>query len=864
MANRNFGLPLPLSFLDWPALLGTFVKAAAVATIYQVVKSLAFPRITLRQSHILTVVLFALAAGAAHWWMRRKSSALEAERENQFRLLFAYNPLPMWVFDRATLQFLEVNEAALARYGYTREELLGLKVSDIRPPEDVPRLHSDLSKSRRAFREAGRWRHQAKDGRIIWVEIVSHLMEWKGREGILVVALDVTERRRNEEALRATEELFRTAFEAAPFGMCLTGLDGRFLQANTALCRMLGYSQQELTGGAWQNVTHPDDLAPSRALLPQLLANPKSSVEIEKRYLHKSGKIIWIRAKISAVVVEENKPSHFVTHIEDITEHRHAREELVKAKEAAEAASRAKSEFLANMSHEIRTPMNGIIGMTELALGTPLTEGQRDYLNIVRASGESLLTIINDILDFSKIEAGKLTMERTGFDLDQTLQEIMRVMAVPAHEKKLELLYENRANLSGQVIGDPGRLRQVVVNLVGNAIKFTAAGEVSLTVLEAEEHGSEVSVHLVVQDTGIGIAPEWKARIFDAFIQADGSNTRRHSGTGLGLSICSRLVGFMGGRMWVESEVGSGSAFHFTANFALPAADAGQPRTAEPEILHGMDVLVVDDNATNRRILHETLLGWRMKPMLADSAAAAIDTMRRFAAGGERFRLLLLDAHMPVVDGFTLARQIQEDPALAGPRIMMLSSLDAGSLGPEITAWGHYIAKPVTRAHLLSAILRLLGETRPAAAECRAPEAATSVAPLRILLAEDNLVNQKVAVRLLEKQCHRVETAANGAEAMAALGREVFDLVLMDCQMPVMNGYDATRIIRAREQQTGGHIPIVALTAHAMKGDREACLDAGMDDYLSKPIHPKELAAAIERWGRSPQDPPRAMAAAAR
>ncbi len=758
--------------------------------------------------------------------------------EIQYRLLFEDNPHPMWVYDLDTLAFLTVNDAAIRHYGYSRGEFLSMTIKDIRSPEDVPALLEDVGQARTGLTSPGIWRHRKKDATFIDVEITAQTLSLPNEHAQLVLAFDVTERQRAEAE---RDRVFSLSYDM----LGILGFDGYFKRLNPAWERALGFTDDELLDRPFGELVHPEDRAACLASIKQLMEG-QVSLDLEFRCRCRDGSYKWLLSSSTPFASE----GQFYVVNKDITARKQGEEQLLKAKEAAEAANRAKSEFLANMSHEIRTPMNGVIGMTELTLDTELTGEQREYVGLIKTSSDSLLTVISDILDFSRIEAGKLSLDPVAFDPRDCIEETMKTLALRAQQKELELACHWGSDVPEAVTGDPARLRQILANLVGNAIKFTKQGEVVVDVSTETQSDEQVSLHFTVRDTGIGISEDKQARIFEAFTQADGSTTRQYGGTGLGLTISAKLVRLMGGRIWVESAVGWGSTFHFTAQFGAQRDPVEKPVLSALTKLAGWPVLVVDDNRTNRRILAGMLTNWALKPVAVESGPAALLALEQASEAKAPFALALLDCHMPEMDGFMLAAEIQRRSGLAGLPLIMLTS--AGETrdceqrrGLGISAC---LTKPVKQSELLHAILltfsqSALASARPAPAARSTPlEVGRS---LRILLAEDNVVNQRLAIRLLEKRGHHVVVANNGREAVRMLEEGGFDLVLMDIQMPEMSGLEATAYMRERERASGEHLPIVALTAYAMKGDRERCLDAGMDAYLSKPIQPAELFRVI-------------------
>jgi two-component system, sensor histidine kinase and response regulator len=791
--------------------------------------------------------------------------------------------------------FKHVNPAWETTFGYTREEVLSRPYLEFVHPDDREATATEaanIASGRSTLTFENRYR--CKDGsykRVLWSAIVR---EEKGL--IYAVGTDVTERKLEEVRLAAQHAVTRVLADAPTLAIATP----RILQA---ICESLNWS----VGAIWRidqkekllrcvetwhiSSTQAKEFAQgtqARTFLPgvglpgRVWAQaqpawiedvtrdsnfPRASIAAKEGLHAAFGFPILLGTEILGVLEffshQIQKPdgrllemmSAIGSQIGQFIERREAEDalrvyarDLETARKRAEEATRAKSEFLANISHEIRTPMNAMIGMTELALATRITREQREYLNAIQCSADALLTLVNDLLDFSKIEARKLQLDSIGFNLRDALEDTMRVLAPRAHQKGIELACHIHPDVPDALVGDPLRLRQIVVNLVGNAIKFTAHGEVVLRVKAEPHRNGDVQLRFSVADTGIGIPPEKQAIIFEAFSQADSSTTRRYGGTGLGLAISTQLVELMGGGISVESEPGRGSTFHFTARFEVQ-----QPGRREPpgrwRTLTDLPVLIVDDNATNRRILEEVLTNWHMRAVAVESGAAALGILEKSLRLDQPFAMVLLDGHMPGMDGFALAERISRDRRYADIKLVMLTS--AGQ--PEDVAncrkldISGYLTKPIKQSELFDVIISAIGQ--PVGERPRAPQRRKRLQPgqrrLQVLVAEDNQVNQLVARRIFEKLGHQVTVVNNGREALAAVQAGQFDLIAMDVQMPEMDGLAATGALRELEKTSGTHVPILAMTAHAMKGDRERCLAAGMDGYTSKPIRIRDLEQAI-------------------
>jgi two-component system sensor histidine kinase/response regulator len=783
----------------------------------------------------------------------------KTEQELQLRTAFlntliASSPLAIAV-GGPDGRFELVNPAFEKLFGYTSGEAIGQRVNDLLYPLSFSREETnDRLKRVKLETIHETTKRRRKDGKLVDVEVNAGpvLME-NGEQGVLALYQDISERVRAAEALRQAEEKYRGILESAPEAMVIIDHSGKIVLVNSQAEELFQYKREELAGMPVENLV-PERLREvhtgQRAYFSHQPRARAMAAGVDLHARRRDG--YEFPAEISLSPLETASGMLVIVTIRDIAERRQAERELHRAKEAAEAANRAKSEFLANMSHEIRTPMNGILGMTELALDTELNPEQREYMDMVRSSAESLLGIINDILDFSKIEAGQLEVERVPFSLLDCIESALHPLTVRAHRKGLEVTWAVQGEIPEALMGDPTRLRQILINLAGNAIKFTKKGEVSVRAERLPSEDADIVIRFTVSDTGIGIPKEKHQLIFDAFSQADSSTTRDFGGTGLGLSISARLIQLMNGEIGLESSPGKGSTFTFTVRFTIGRATESTPSAVPHREIVSKQVLVVDDNEINRHLLMRLLPEWGLEPVCAENGFDALVVFEKSRKEGKPFPLILLDQDMPRMDGYEVAERIRQTAPREQVAIVFLTSAPSSADQNRDNRLGieRRLTKPLRRASLQEAVFQALGVPAPAEKE-RLPQVEKNGGQgLRLLLAEDNLVNQRLATRLLEKMGHHVTHVVNGQEAIETFRRKPFDLVLMDIQMPVMGGMEATRKIREEEQRTGTHTPIIAITAHAMAGDADKYLQIGMDGYVSKPIRIDSLRAEIDRLAK--------------
>ena len=745
-------------------------------------------------------------------------------------------------------EILEFNPAAVRTFAYRREEVLGKNLFTLLFPELPHGGRQDLFVD--LLRRGGTEELQSRrsettmirnGGGSFLAEVSVQPIPLGGSILFTLFLRDVTERRRAEEALRESNARFRRLVESDIIGLTIAHFDGRILEANDVFLENTGYTRQEVNAGLvrWETITPPEYREKDREAIA-LIQETGRCAPREKEYFRKDGSRLPVL--IGETMLDRNGQTT-LCFVLDISQQKESEAELQAAMAAADAANHAKSAFLANMSHEIRTPMNAIIGMTELLLDTQLSPRQRENLEIIGESAESLLALINNILDFSKVEAGKLDLEQVPFLLRDSIGGILKSLAVTAHKQGLELISDIRPDVPDRLTGDQPHLRQILVNLVGNAIKFTPRGEVVVRISVADQDETGVTLSIAVADTGIGIPRHKQSQIFEPFEQLDNSASRRYGGTGLGLAICARLVRLLGGTMGLTSDPGRGTTIHFTARFEHTEDASVSDTTGVPAVLRDLRVMIVDDNATSRAALRDIVAAWGMAPREAREPKAALEKARR-----EKIDIALIDAHLGNSEGERLARQMIEQGRQLGP-IIVMHNADDPTVAPRDEHGVPIVSliKPINQSELFDTILALI-DGRPATEQPIANEPVPRVTtPADVLLVEDSIYNQKLAVGMLEKYGHRVTIANNGCEALELEAEERFDLILMDVQMPEMDGLEATRQIRQRETQTGAHIPIIAMTAQAMKGDCERCLDAGMDAYLSKPIRSRGVLEAIEQ-----------------